>query len=269
MGNTSRKAILLKSLVSLTIICALVCIISAKTCPAFTTQDVVGIWLFDEGAGEIIKDSSGNGHDGKIVGNVKWVKGKFGDALSFPGVRGNYVRIPHAEEMNLITFTLMAFLQVPEVTGDYQCIINKEQPFGVGNYSLFIHKDTGVAYPEFWTAGQWKGAVGNLKVTNSRWHHVAGTYDKKSLLAYIDGALEAQTPLTVTPDTTPGDLRIGGRVDDGNPLKGIIDEVALFNKALTPEEIEKIMNAGLKEFVAAIEQKGKLATSWGAVKAEY
>jgi len=52
--------------------------------------DVVALWLFDEGSGDTAKDSSGNGHDGKIMSTPKWVDGMFGKALSFNG-KDNYV----------------------------------------------------------------------------------------------------------------------------------------------------------------------------------
>jgi hypothetical protein len=48
-------------------------------------NSIVGIWLFEEAKGEVAIDSSGNGHDGQILGNIKRVNGKFGKGLEFPG----------------------------------------------------------------------------------------------------------------------------------------------------------------------------------------
>ena len=48
-------------------------------------ESAVGIWLFDDGGGNVAKDSSGNGYDGKLMNGPKWVKGKFGMALEFDG----------------------------------------------------------------------------------------------------------------------------------------------------------------------------------------
>jgi len=49
-------------------------------------KSIVGIWLFDEGKGDLVKDSSGNKNDGKLMNGPKWVDGKFGQALEFDGV---------------------------------------------------------------------------------------------------------------------------------------------------------------------------------------
>ena len=48
-------------------------------------KTIVGLWLFDEDGGDTAKDSSGNKNDGKLLGNPKWVAGKFGKALQFDG----------------------------------------------------------------------------------------------------------------------------------------------------------------------------------------
>jgi len=53
--------------------------------------DALAIWLFDEGEGDVCADSSGNGHDGIIKGDVEWDIGKFGDAILLNGIDGNVV----------------------------------------------------------------------------------------------------------------------------------------------------------------------------------
>ena len=49
------------------------------------SAEAIGVWLFDEGDGKIVKDVSGNEHHGEIVGEVAWAGGKFGTALEFDG----------------------------------------------------------------------------------------------------------------------------------------------------------------------------------------
>ena len=53
----------------------------------------VGMWLFDEGSGTIAKDSSGNGSDGQLTNDPKWVQGRFGMALSFDE-KDDYLKVP-------------------------------------------------------------------------------------------------------------------------------------------------------------------------------
>ena len=64
---------------------------------AINPDSIVGIWLLDEGQGDTVKDTSGNGNDGKII-NAKWTNGKFGKALEFNG--SARVEIPPSESID-------------------------------------------------------------------------------------------------------------------------------------------------------------------------
>lgn len=262
------NAVLLKIMVNLITIGALICIISANPISAFTQNDIVGIWLFDEKNGETIKDSSGNGYDGQISGNLKWVEGKFDNGLEFPGNPDSFGSVRHADGLNLKTYSLVAWVRVIADTGDYQCIVGKEEPFSQGNYSLFINKDSHAPVNEFWHAGIYRGAMGKTNIIDNEWHHVAGTYDQKSLKLYVDGVLEGEVTTTDKPDSTPGMLRFGVRVGGGNPFRGILDEVGLFNVAISNDDINNIIANGLspKNTVSPL---GKIAYTWGNIKVCY
>ncbi|HIE26198.1 TPA: hypothetical protein EYP66_02805 [Candidatus Poribacteria bacterium] len=80
-------------------------------------ESIIGAWLFDEGKGDEVKDSSGKERNGKIIGNAKWISGKFGKALEF--TPGNKVEIPHADDFTTSTFTLMAWINIPKATGQW------------------------------------------------------------------------------------------------------------------------------------------------------
>ncbi len=101
------------------------------------SQNIVGIWLFDEGQGNAVKDSSGNRLDGKIVGSPDWVDGKSGSALDFAGKDGNYVSIPHKNILNLEEFSITAWvkLQPREVgrEGHWHVLMLKEGDDGTEN----------------------------------------------------------------------------------------------------------------------------------------
>ena len=84
--------------------------------------DVVGAWLFDETSGDVITDSSGNCHHGAIVGKVARVRhGKRGKALEFfedkdgtPDWLWGHVLVPHHDDMNLLEFTVTAWIKIRE-----------------------------------------------------------------------------------------------------------------------------------------------------------
>ena len=81
-------------------------------------NNIMGMWLFDEGKGKVATDSSGNGNDGEIH-DAEWVDGKFGKALSFDGV-GNWVEVPHSPTVGFGTFWRPDFSNRPG--GGYRTI---------------------------------------------------------------------------------------------------------------------------------------------------
>jgi len=107
------------------------------TFAAINPKDILGIWTMEEGSGKVVKDLSGNGNDGEISGNAKWVDGKIGKALEFSG--GN-VKVPHKEELNLVTFSMVAWIKVPSVVNPYQMVMGKEI-YPSRNYSMWLLPD--------------------------------------------------------------------------------------------------------------------------------
>lgn len=260
---------------SLTLACVSLIIISimftGESYAKFREDAIVGIWLFDKGTGKTVEDFSGNGHDGEIVGDIEWTKeGKFGNALSFPGTGLSYVSIPHDDSMTLTTFTMTAWIKLEE-SGNFQAIMNKTEPRLVENYCMWVKNpdERGVFYTRFTHGGERKWdpeVIGTTTVTDGKWHHVAGTYDQKNELVYVDGTLEAEEALSAEPDEAPGPLRIGAYTEKYT-VKGIIDEVGLFNAALSKDEIKEVMTEGLRA-VLAVSPKGKLAIVWGKIKVQ-
>jgi len=231
-------------------------------------DSIVGSWLFEEGKGDTVKDSSGNGNDGEIKGDVVWVdEGRFGKALEFPGVDDNFVEVPHNESLDLVTFSFTAWIKI-ESTGTYQSIIIKTADGSVENYSGYIMEGSGVFWTRFTSGGggQWGFQKwGVITATDGEWHHVAGTYDKKKVTTYIDGTIEAEPAFSNDPDFSPGPLNIGDCPGYPYAVMGIIDDVGLFNVALSEDDIKSLMDNGLG-MVLSVSDKGKLATTWASIK---
>jgi len=216
-------------------------------------RTIVGMWIFDEGSGRIAKDSSGNGNDGILVGKLKRVNGKFGKALEFPGVDDNFVEVPHNDSLTLKTFTFTAWVKLDSIA-DYQAIVIKTADGAAENYSGYLMDGSKVFWTRFTSggAGKWGDQqFGRTVVADGNWHHVAGTYDMKSVKSYVDGALEAEAPFSCVPDPSPGPLNIGDCPNYPYFVKGIIDEVAIFNVALSEDDIRVIMSNGLESVVGA------------------
>ncbi len=229
---------------------------------AIDPEAIVGLWPLDEGEGNTVADLSGNGHDGNIVGTPKWVGGKFGEALEF-NVASDRVLIPHAEELTLMTFTVMAWVKVPALTGGWQKIVGKDA-WPPRCYVLELRDTNGVPLVSY---GNNAACLLDARTpaVDDQWHHLAGTYDGIELKIYVDGAIEGQRAKNGEPDPVTNEVYIGG-AGAGNNIVGAVDDVGIFNQALEEEEIKEIMDKGLRMFVTAVEPSGKLATTWGSMK---
>jgi len=230
--------------------------------PHLNYAKIVGVWLFDEASGKIVNDASGNGLEGEIVGAVKWSKGKFGTALAFDG--GN-VTIPHQDSMDLTQFTITAWIKVPKIVDPYQMIAGKEA-WPDRNYSMWIRP--GIMTFGFTTPGAAQDIqVASKEVTDDKWHFVVGSYDKKTLTPYVDGEKLGTRVAGPKPATNKAPLMIGAQPPKGGgPLKGMIDEVAVYDTALDEKEIQSIMNGLAAKFKFVIDHDGKLATEWAKIK---
>jgi hypothetical protein len=233
------------------------------------TADMVGIWLFDEGTGDIARDSSGNNHDGEIF-NATWVEGKYGRALEFEGNGNSIVKVPHFDELNLEIFTIAAWIKVPEL-GGFQGIIAKDgiDPGGtLRTYGIFvIQNQAGIHYSFRDAAGTHQTVNGSAVAADGTWHHVTMTYDGTTMNGYVDGNLDIQRAFSGPPITNDGALTIGSDEPGDYFLKGIVDEVYVIRIPLVEEEIAQLMS---EQYKVSVEARGKLATTWGGIReAEY
>jgi len=232
--------------------------------------DMVGIWLLDEGTGDIVRDSSGNKHDGEIF-NAEWVEGKYGKALEFEGNGSSMVKVPHFDELNLEIFTIAAWINVPQL-GGYQGIIAKDgtDPGGtLRTYGIFVIQGSpGIHYSFRDAARNHQTVNGSATAADATWHHVAMTYDETSMRGYVDGVLDIQRPFTGPPITNTGALTIGSDEPGNYFLKGVVDEVYVIKVALNEDGLAQLMSTQYK--VAAVGPKDNLASTWGSIRnAEY
>lgn len=232
---------------------------------ALDTDGLVGAWLMDESDGNTVSDSSGNGLDGKFAqGNPSWVKGKFGNGLEFGG--SDMVTVDDDAALDLTSFTLSAWVKIPRTTGVWHIIASKENRNPTGrNYGIFGHLNDGYIHYSFTTNAGWKSFNAKTVITNGAWHHVVATYENPNYKLYVDGTVDAeQTPGTV-PDNHDNFLFIGGCNIGNYWMSGVIDEVVLYDRALSETEINDLMKNGI-ENALDVKPGGKLVTTWSHIK---
>ncbi len=205
---------------------------------------LVAAYSFNEGTGTTLVDRSGRGHTGTISGATWSTQGRFGSALSFDGVN-DWVTVSDTVALDLTTgMTLEAWVQ-PSSLGGWRNVIIKERANGE-TYNLYAHTDSNTPAVFIVNAsapGTPLGAMGTSAIQINSWTHVAATYDGTTLRIYVNGVLIGTRAGGGAMLTSTGVLRIGGNGVWGEFFQGRIDEIRIYNRALTLAEIQADMNA--------------------------
>jgi hypothetical protein len=225
-------------------------------------DSIVGLWLFDEGKGYETEDSSGNGYHGDLEGDVSWVDGVFGTALEFKGgdyveLRDSAANLPFGQRE---PFTITAWVR----NQGGGTVIGKFNGGVIGAYILVIGGGGSVTFHR--EIDPW-GLAGSKPLPFGEFGHLAATYDGDTMKIYIDGELDVEQDRGPQNTDTVTPVLIGARFTGGNPsefFNGALDEVALFNVALTEDQIQEVMK-GLAP-PEAVSAHDKLASTWGNIK---
>lgn len=246
-----------------------VVMLTGSTYAEIDPETIAGAWLFEEGSGQTVKDSSGKGNDGSIEGGPKWVNGKFGRAMEFNG-QTDYIVIKDADSLDLNHMTAAAWVNLASYAED-QRIITKEE--GTADpYSVYSFQVSGAGFKKLEFRPTLDGArqriPSNADLPLGQWTHVAATYDGEAVVLYIDGEIDKEQPATGEMMVNDKDVWIGAS-EFWTPrfFDGMMDEAVLFNVALSQDDIRTLMDTGLGG-ILAVSPAGKLTTTWAGVKAK-
>ena len=252
--------------------CFIFCFIIISSEAAFDPETLVGVWLFDEGNGKVAEDSSGNGLEGALKGNPKWVDGQFGKALEFDGV-GAYVEVTaHANPQEAITVS--AWAKSNTATWNQNgWIVEKRNAFIIHPNQNVKNVAWAVCNGGCWNKpGGWNDkSFAPADIT--QWHMYTMTFDSATgeWFIYVDGEVASEMVINKTPlDADNGPVFIGNDTCcAGRFGNGVVDDVAIFNTALEEADIKALMNDGLAGTVLDVDVEGKMTTTWGNVKTRY
>ncbi len=245
-------------------------------------EDVLMAFTFAAGDGKIgqvadgiLKDVSGNRHDGEFRQKPKWVKGVWGAGLEVgpAGVAWNAVTIPHTGDMDLKEFAIGAWVKAEKLVGDCcNMIVSKENWSGnkSRNYSMWMREPVIVG---FITKDPFNDVqTGGIQITDGEWHHALGTYNGTDLTQYVDGVAHGKVPFGKQDPSfhSTERLHIGamGPAGTGAGMEGVVDEVVIFNRGLTEREVNSLMDQGLEKLLGfqAVNLDDKMATTWAGLK---
>ncbi|MHC4500724.1 MAG: LamG domain-containing protein, partial [Planctomycetota bacterium] len=204
---------------------------------------LIGYWKFDEGNGNIAYDSVGQKH-GTIHG-AKWTTGQIGGALDFDGDDGVYLE-PSAgarSPLNIYNtdLTISSWIKIAGSDNAWRTIVARWKVLA-GAYWLSVYKNRP-------SIGTYKQGPGHWMLRTDEvldphiWYHVVGVFDRGSDkgYVYVNGVEEAHGVMVTDPLSNDASTKIGCRSNTSDlAFDGSIDEVRIYNRALSPEEIEQL-----------------------------
>ena len=259
---------------SLVVVLALTFVAACMAEAAFVTDGLVAYWDCESTSGGVA-DSVG-GHDGVVEGSLGVTAGKVGNGLEFVG-DGSYVNADDPDGLNFETqdYTWLAWIKT---SADGGCIIAKSL-CGAGDHAPgakhFFITGNNLSYDAGWVAG----FTAETAVNDGEWHYVGVTMtlstsgDTDTAQMYVDGEPDASADQDWNSQEAESDQCVKlGYLNDNElgwtpPFNGVMDEVAIYDRALSADEImENFVEEGLGE-TAAVEPSEKLAGTWGGIKA--
>ena len=256
-------------------------IIDAIVNDYITDKSIVGLWHFNETSGTTASDESANSNDGTLTGFTDnlvshWlmnddadtsvvldnkgsnngtlsnglnnytsensVDGKINKALDFDGV-DDVVEIPHNASLSFSgAFSISFWAEINDKT-TFQRIIGKATNWG-GSNNYFVGIYNNSIYFDLFLDGSRRQSNYNISGLSSGFHHFVCLYDNSEQIIYIDGSVARSITIgSGTVMTNSSNLYFGGAITN-YVFNGKIDDVRIYNKALSQSEIEVIYNEG-------------------------
>ena len=209
-------------------------------------DNLVGWWPGDGDTKDVA-----NGNNGLLKNGATFAAGEVQQAFSFNGGTAQEVDVPHDNDQNpgaQITVDAWIFpnSNLESISNSHASIINKRTPGNSQGYAFELDNENvsnGLRFEMQTSNGGFAMLVPNATTPNV-WQHVAVTYDGNTVTMYVNGVAVASQGKTGTINAVTNDLIIGRNIVNGQSFPGLIDEVELFNRALTQGEIDAIYSAG-------------------------
>ncbi len=210
---------------------------------------LIGMWTFDEGTGTVANDASGQANAGTLTnfsfsGSSNWVSlGRVGGALSFDGTN-DYVRMAVAP-FNPSQITFGGWFNIPNISASQKALISKTEGSG---YSLYLNHGSFPNQVSGWVrvgAAYYNPKFASSLLTANSWQFVYVTYDGSAAKIYLNGELEDTISASGSITTSNEPLTIGAEPGGGGTsfsayLNGAIDDVRIYNRALSDTEIKNL-----------------------------
>ncbi len=194
-----------------------------------------------------VSDSSGNSNNGNIIGANYGVEGKFDQGIDFEASEQNYIEVPDSPGLDLGSEATISTWFKVESFDSWDGLLHKGEATDFSDEAYFLQFDgsrhiLGGGHD----GGGYVYVIGNTTLNTGEWYHGVVSWDSSGLRLYLNGNLEASTTATLVPINSSGSLQIGGQFKTGTDyfFDGVIDEVSIWQRSLTANEIEALYLRG-------------------------
>jgi hypothetical protein len=203
--------------------------LATANAPTWSVTNTVFSYGFDEGTGIWSPDTSANGFSGRIKG-ANWATGKYGNSLRFNGTNGSVI----GRDIDFVSgpFTITAWFKT--ASSDTQTIIAKSNKPNKGTSIKIVD---GIVVAGIDDGTQWREVKSTVKVDDCQWHHLAMVVSSTHITLYVDGKqMSSETHDNSFPVNNIR-WRIGSFADGVETFNGLIDEIRIYDKQLTSQDV--------------------------------
>jgi len=199
-------------------------------------------YSFNAGTGLTAADLSGNGNNGTLQNGVAWTAGKYGSALSFDGIN-DFVRVPDSSSLDVgSSGTIAAWIRLDALNRRNSVLAKGSvNSRSATNYGLEV-TDTNRFFCILGGGSSSRTLTSSSTVTTGTFYHVACVWNGTQLRLYINGVLNASVAQNLTPAVNTSPLYIGQFSGNVDRMRGVIDEVRIYGRALSQAEVSTDMN---------------------------
>jgi hypothetical protein len=198
---------------------------------------LAGYWKLDDASGTTATDSSVNANNGTLTNGPTWGTGHIGGDVVFDGV-DDYVDAGAFTDLTG-NFTVSTWMYITGTTGVVQDLVSK---FGgtAATTNFLMEVNSGGTSVSFFVGDGNPGNAASATVSLGQWYFVTGIWDGTNTKIYLNGSFIANATTPLTPDVSGTHLFIGSRSSSFRFTKGSIDEVRVYNRALSADEVSQL-----------------------------
>ncbi len=208
---------------------------------------LVGYWTMEDGIASTTTDFSGNGNAGTLTNGPTWTGGRRGSAVSFDGT-DDYINVADANSLDIASTGSVSYWFKRNASGTGANVGKWTASGNQRSYNLEVYTDDKI----YWTiTSDGTGGSGSTKTqfiststyTDTNWHHLVGTFSSGTMTVYLDGAsIAGSTTGTASSVYNSTSVLQIGAYGGGTYTNGLIDEVRVYNRALSADEIQTLYN---------------------------